>query len=188
MITITAKFRDVKVKAKAIRKAGHVPCSIYGSRFPEPVHIQTDRREADNLLKQKHEGCVVEIVLEGEAVPVLIKDVSRSTLKNEIEHIDFQALETDRKINSTAKIFLKNRENVPGYVVQTLHEIPYESLPEDIIESVTIDLTALPAGGRVTVGDLGFGENSKIKPLVSPESIVLRLKEAKKSAYVTRTE
>lgn len=181
---ITAYQRDKTKKAKALRKEGYVPCSIYGRHLPETLHFQIKKREADALLKKKSEGSVVEILLDETSYPALIKDVAHNFIKGETEHIAFHALvfKGDQLIQNAARVTLLNSENVPGFVVWTLREIPYESLAEHIIDEVTVDMADLQPGSRVTVADLRVSENPNLKLLVEPDSVVLRIKEPRRGA------
>lgn len=53
-------------------------------------------------------------------------------------------------------------------------EIPYASLPEDMIDTITIDLDGMAEGTILTVGEIPELKSDKIELLVDPESIVLR--------------
>ena len=117
---------------------------------------------------------------------MLIKEISRNTVKDEIEHIAFLVLEEGRKVNTAAKIVLLNKDKISGYVSQVLFRIPYSALPADLVETVTVDLTELQAGRRLTVKNLPIARNNKVELLLSPESPVLGIVE--KRAQVGKVE
>lgn len=188
MDTIQANVRDPKVKAKALRKAGYLPCSIFGAQLPQSISIQVNQTEAERLLRTKGIGSTVEVELPREKHLVLIKDVTRNTLKNEIENIEFQALKAGVKVNSSAPIVLINREKVPGFIGQILFEIPYSALPKDLLDTIVIDLEQVPANGRVMVKDLELASNENIQLLLDSESVILTIEEAKRGGEVEETE
>ncbi|MFR7894446.1 MAG: hypothetical protein ACLU38_10640 [Dysosmobacter sp.] len=72
-------------------------------------------------------------------------------MSGQVEHFGFQALSANKKVNSVTHIFLKNTELVPGTLEQMLFEVPFASLPADMIDAVTVDLDGMPAGTTVTV-------------------------------------
>ena len=183
MITLSVKTRDIGVKAKALRKTGYIPGCIYGPNLPESIPIQIEKRLAVSVLKKKGEGGVVNISLNDKNIYVLIKDISRSVSNYSLENINFLALEAERQIVSTAKVIVRNRENIAGYAILLTDEIPYQALPADIIESVIIDLTKIPADGRVTVNDLDISCNKKLKLLVPENRVIIKVNEIRKASY-----
>lgn len=186
MNTIRAEIRSPQTKAKAVRKAGRIPCCIFGPRLSESLSIQISKADAEKFLKSDSVGCKAEIELGEKRKPVLIKEISLNSVKGEIEHIAFLQLEEGRKVKTSAKIVLLNKDKVPGYVSQVLFRIPYSALPADLVESVTVDLAALPVGRRLTVKDLPIARNDKIELLLSTESPVLSIVE--KRAQVRKAE
>lgn len=186
MNTIRAEIRSPQTKAKTLRKTGSVPCCIFGPSLSETLSIQISQADAEKLLKTGGEGCKAELELDDGKKTVLIKEISRNTVKDEIEHIAFLMLEEGRKVNTTAKIVLLNKDKISGYVSQVLFRIPYSALPADLVETVTVDLTELQVGRRLTVKDLPIARNNKVELLLSTESPVLGIVE--KRAQVRKVE
>lgn len=186
MNPIRAEIRSPQTKAKTLRKTGSVPCCIFGPSLSETLSIQISQADAKKLLKTSGEGCRTEIELGEVKKAVLIKEISRNTVKDEIEHIAFLMLEEGRKVNTSAKIVLLNKDKIPGYVSQSLFRIPYAALPADLVETVTVDLAALQIGRRLTVKDLPIAQNKKVELLLSTESPVLSVVE--KRAQVRKAE
>lgn len=175
MNTISAEIRNPQTKAKSLRKAGLVPCCIFGPRLQKSLSIQIPQDDAEKLLREKHKGSKLEIGVGGEKMTVLIRDISRNPVKDGIEHISFQALAADKKVNTAARVVLLNKDKVSGYVSQALFEIPYAALPADLVDTVTVDLADLQAGGRCTVEDLAIAKNDRIELLLDKDSLVLSI-------------
>ena len=102
-----------------------------------------------------------------------------NTVNNEILHLGFQALTADEKVNSVIHLILANDDKVEGPLEQMQFEIPYASLPGDMIDTVTVDLEGMPAGTVLTIGDIPELNSDKIDLQVDPESIVLRINNRK---------
>lgn len=99
-----------------------------------------------------------------------------------MEHFSFQALAADQKVNSITHIFLKNKDVVPGVLEQMIFEVPFSSLPADMIDTVTIDLEGLSAGTILTVNDIPEFRNERIELQIKGDSVVLRINDKKRAA------
>lgn len=179
MENINVQKRDLTVKAKKMRRMGIVPGSVFGKSLPESISIQMEEVAARKLVRLKREGSKLILNIDGQTVPVQIKEKSLNTVNNEILHLTFQALTADEKVNSVIHLILANEDKVKGTLEQMHFEIPYASLPEDMIDTITIDLDGMPAGTILTVGDIPELNSDKIDLQVDPESIVLRVSSRK---------
>lgn len=182
MDLITVQKRNPGEKAKKLRRTGLVPCSIFGGNLPESISIQMEEVMARKLVRSKREGSKLQLNLDGQTIPVQIKEKEQNSLNNEIVHISFQALSADQKVNSVIHIILKNSDLVAGPLEKMLLEIPYASLPADMIDTVTVDLEGIPVGTVLTVADIPELKSEKIDLQVDTSSIVLRVNDKIRSA------
>ena len=182
MNVITVDKRDFTVKAKQLRRSGIVPGSVFGGPLTDSVSLQMDEAAARKLIRSKREGSKLKLDLDGEIIPVQIKEKSVNTLNKEILHISFQALKADQKVNSVIHIILKNTEKITDSLERMLMEIPYASLPEDMIDTITIDVDGMDAGSIITVGDIPELKSEKIELQAGTEEIVLRIIDKKHAA------
>ena len=106
MDMITVEKRDFAVKAKKLRRLGLVPGSVFGGPLREALALQLEEADARRLVEQKREGSKLKIVLDGQQIPVQIKEKAVNLLNNDILHLSFQALQADQKVNSVIHIFL----------------------------------------------------------------------------------
>ena len=163
MDMITVEKRDFAVKAKKLRRLGIVPASVFGGPLREALALQLEEADARRLVEQKREGSKLKIVLDGQQIPVQIKEKAVNLLNNDILHLSFQALQADQKVNSVIHIFLTNTEKVTDALERMLMEIPYASLPEDMIDTITVDVEGMPCGTVLTVGDVPFPVSWTVK-------------------------
>ncbi len=181
MDIITAENRNVLTKAKQLRRSGIIPCAIYGGSLPESLLVQIDKSAARKLLRSKREGSKVEIELDSKRIPVQIKDIDSNIVNNEILHINFQALEADKRVNSKAQIILENTDKVVGVLEQMLFEVPYSALPSDMIDTVVVDLEGLAVGNVITLEDIPAFKNENIDLQVAADSMILKISDRKSS-------
>ena len=186
MDVITVQKRDIGAKTKYLRRSGFVPGNIFGGTLQESIPIQMDETAARKLIRLKREGSKLQLVLDGQIIPVQIKEKTQNTLNNEIVHISFQALSADQKVNSIIHIMLKNEDVLAGTVEKMMLETPYASLPADMIDTVTINLEGVPVGSVLTVGDISEFQNEKINLQVDADSIILRIHDEKRAAAQTQ--
>lgn len=188
MGNINVQKRDLTVKAKKMRRNGMVPGNVFGSSITEPISIQMEETVARKLIRQKREGSKISLDVEGLIVPVQIKEKSLNTLSGEILHISFQALVADEKINSVIHILIENDKKIGGQMEKMLLEIPYSSLPGDMIDTITIDVEGLKNGDILTVKDIPELTSDKIELHVDTDEMVLRISEKQQNAQTLPEE
>ncbi len=188
MESICVQKRDVAVKAKKLRRLGQIPAVIFGTAIEESIPIQLEERKARQLIRTKREGSRLEIEVEGQVIPVQIKEKRVNLLNNEIEHLSFQTLTRGEKVNSVIHIILANDDKVSGTIERMLLEIPYASMPRNMIDTVTLDLDGVRTGSIITVRDIPALMNDKIELKVDPDSIVLRISEPRRGVANAETE
>ena len=180
MDIIKVEKRDPQAKAKQLRRAGIVPCCVYGGGLPDSLSIQMGQQTAEQLMRVKREGSKVRLDLDGKLIPVQIKEKTRNFADSKIEHIQFQALQADQKVNSVAHIFLKNAETVPGVLEHILFEVPFSALPGDMIDTVTVDLEGMAVGTVLTVRDIPEFQDERVELQIKSDSAVLRIGDKKR--------
>ena len=141
-----------------------------------------DEAAAHRLIRQKREGSKLKLDLDGQVIQVQLKEKTINTLNNEILHISFQALKANQKVNSVIHIILKNTEKITDSLEKMLLEIPYASLPGDMIDTITIDVDGMPAGTVLTVGGIEELKSEKIDLQTGTDEIVLRIIDKKRAA------
>ncbi|MEG1932200.1 MAG: 50S ribosomal protein L25/general stress protein Ctc [Pygmaiobacter sp.] len=179
MYILAVESRDAAAKAHQLRRAGVVPCVISGGLLPEAISVQITKMASEKLFKSNRQGSRIQIKLNDQVIPVQIKEKAWNSLGTEITHICFQALKADQKVNSVVHIILQNPEKVLGSLEKMLLEIPYAAFPEDMIDTIAIDLEGLPMRTVVTVGDLAEFKTGKLELLVDTDSIIFRTNEKK---------
>lgn len=181
MNTINVKKRDFSLKAKQLRKNGYVPGSVFGGPLKESISLQIDAVTALQLVRNEREGSKLDIRLDEKTIPVQIKEKTVNTMNNEILHISFQALTEDQPVNSIIHIIFKNAEKLTAILEKVITEIPYMSLPKNMIDTITIDVDGMPVGTALTIGDIPEINDEKIMLKLDKEDVVLRVKDVKRS-------
>jgi large subunit ribosomal protein L25 len=144
---LTAQTREPhgSPEARRMRREGAVPGVVYGGQG-EPVSIVVDARDLRHALAAG--GQLIELQVDGDATPVVLKEHQRHPVRGESIHVDFQRVRLDRAIQATVLVELVNAEEAPGIVEggilqQTVSELNVEGLPADIPDHVQIDVSAM---------------------------------------------
>ena len=181
MDVIKVSKRDFAVKAKQLRRDGKIPGSVFGGPLSDSISLQIDEDIARRLIRHKREGSKLKLDLDGQLIPVQIKEIELNTIKKEILHNSFQALKADQKVKSVIHIILKNTEKITGLLETMLLEIPYAALPENMNDTITIELDGIKVGTVITVADIPELMSDKIDLQVDPNEIVLRVSDKRRS-------
>ena len=161
-----------------------MPGSIFGKSLPESISIQMEESIAQRLVRQKREGSRLILDVEGQIIPVQIKEKTINTINNEIVQLSFQALAENEKVNSVIHIMLSNDDKLPGQLERLLIEVPYSSLPKDMIDTITLNLEGIKKGESIMIKDIPELMSGKVDLHIDPEEIVVRVTEKKQNEPV----
>jgi large subunit ribosomal protein L25 len=171
-LQVTPREVEGSRATRRLRRTGRVPAVIYGGDG-ESVPVSVDARELRHALHAA--GAVIELSIDGDTQPVVLKDTQLHPVRGETWHVDFLRVRMDVAIQSTVTLELVGAEESPGtteggVLEQQLRELSIEALPGDIPESVTHDVSALELNGTVHVSDVTAPSGVTI--LDDPESVV----------------
>lgn len=168
-----------KNKVDKIRDKDMVPGVLYG-KGEDTKHVQVDRRMFEKVYRSAGMSTLIDLELDGEVAPVLIKEVQMHPFKNEYLHVDFQQLNMDETVKLTLPITLVGRENIqhqPSVLVQQLDEIEIECLPKDIPEDIVVDVSNIDFTTPIFVSDLEIFKNEDIVIFREADDVIASLIE-----------
>ena len=169
--------RDMSMKANRLRREGLLPGHVFGGHLKESVLIQMDRNQAARMLSGKHIGSRMTLSLDGKKLPVQLKEKDVCSQTGELNNVGFQALAADQKVNSVLHIVLQNTEKNTNMLEFMVTEIPYDALPQDMVDTVEIDVDGMAVGTVITVGDLKGIDKAKVELQLPADEIVLRVSD-----------
>ena len=173
MNTLKAEKRDMQTKAKKLRREGFVTGNVFGREMKESMPIKITKNEAERFFKTCTKGSKVTLEIEGQSMPVLVKEIDYDSLKRQILEIDFQALVKGEKVHSVAEIVLLNHEKVTtGVLQQLLEEVSYRALPSALVEKVEVDAGNLKVGDSIKVRDLSIASDQDVELLTDLDAVV----------------
>jgi len=173
--------------SRRLRRAGKVPGIVYGGD-KAPVNIELDHKD---LLRKLHteafHASILTLKLDGGAEQVLLRTFNMHPYKGEVQHVDFQRVSKDKKINMKVPLHFINAEISPGVKQQggvashVMNELNIACLPDDLPEFVEVDMGGLSVGGSIHVKDIQLpkgveailhkGENPVVASVLLPTLI-----------------
>lgn len=164
-VNINAEAREGAGKgaARAVRRSGRVPAVIYGNKLP-PVMISLDPLE----LKQRMRGTgffarVFEVKVNGDAHRVLARDIQLDPVTDRPLHVDFMRFSATTKLNVDIQVVFINEVESPGLKAGGVINVVRRTVellcsPENIPESITVDLAGLDIGDSVHISSIELPE------------------------------
>ena len=145
-----------------LRRAGSLPAAV--NRIEGGTTLVKFDAHAFKLMLRHHtsEHVLVMLELDGKEVPALMREVQYDVITGAPIHVDFGEVSLTKKIRVSIPLHvLGEPEGVKlegGILQQNLRSIDVDCLPTDIVETFTVDVSALKLGQSFFVRDLKLGE------------------------------
>lgn len=190
-VIIEAKKRDETGKrVKELRKKGYVPAVIYG-RDLASMPIALEKQSTTLILNKVSGSTILTIKLDGKEHSTLIREVQRDHIKNEFLHLDFLAVSLTEKLRTNVSITLVGDAPVlkefEALIVAGITEVEVEALPQDLPETIEVDLSGLAEiGSAIYLKDIPVPANVEI--LTDLEELIAVASAVKEEAVEEEAE
>ncbi|PSO50503.1 MAG: 50S ribosomal protein L25 [Cyanobacteria bacterium SW_9_44_58] len=195
-MTTTVKFecqtRPEGSKPKALRRQGFIPAALYGHKGAESVSLMAKEKNVEMLLK----NASVNNTLVNVAIPdiswngkALIREVQTHPWRPDIYHVSLFAVAGQESVEVVVPIHLNGEAQgveAGGVLEQVITELSIECPPEQIPEVINVDVTDIPLGGSLHIGELKLPEG--VTPTEDPEQTVLTIVETRAEKVAEETE
>lgn len=173
------KRTAVGKKVKKLRKEGFLPANIYG-RDIKSIAVQVKEKEFREAYKTAGETSLIDVELEGEAIPTLIHNLQRSPLDKAYLHADFYKVDLTQKVKTMVPVVTvgeaKAVTDKVGLLLTPLSQVEIEALPEDLPEKIEVQVSQLAEiGQQITVGELTASKDVTI--LTDKAQVVAKIGE-----------
>lgn len=156
-LILMAEPRDVHgKKVKRLRREGLIPGVVYGPVVDGTVSVSVNSRDFNKFFMAHGHSTIFTLKWDGGDQPVLVREVQRDPVRQDILHIDFFAPNMNVALRQNVSVSLSGAVDVTGGVLQqVLTEIEVEALPSDLPSEITVDISSLEAiGDSIHVSDL----------------------------------
>jgi large subunit ribosomal protein L25 len=172
-------------KVRFLRRQGIFPAKIYGHVI-DSTAINVDAKSLKHLLARVGSTDLISIKIDDTKNPlrVLIRDIQRDPLNDDLLHVDFYHVRMDEKIKADvplafigeAPVLKKIKNSSVLHLIDSLH---IEALPDDLPHSLEVDVSSLEElDSAIHVKDIHLGDG--ITLLSDPEQMAVKVIEARK--------
>ena len=180
--TLHAEKRETRGKneARRLRAGGKIPAVLYGAEKGKASEIAVDPKVLLRILHSES-GVNTLIGLEGVGIGdtrVMVKEYQLDPITHKLLHVDFYQVAMDKMLTVTVPIVLKGEakgvKQQGGIVDFVNREIEIETLPGDIPENVTVDISELMLNQGIRVRDIHTA-GAKWKPLTDADTMIVHV-------------
>ncbi len=141
--------------AKRLRAEGRLPVVIYGHGH-DPVHASVDTREFEGVVAGH--AHLVEVMVDGQATPCLLKDVQYDYLDRDPVHADLAIVNLDEDVEVEVGIELTGDavglKTAGALLNQQMTTLTVRCKANNIPEAIEHDISELDVDGSLNVSEL----------------------------------
>jgi len=182
-LNLKAEKREIVGKKVATLRANNkITAVVYGHNINN-INVVVNKIDLEKIMRQTSASDLIDLQVDGEpTVKVLLHEIDREPVTNQVRHVDFYQVNMKEKINTDVSLNFVGEspavKDLSGILIKTLDKIEIECLPGDLISNLEVDLSLLKQiGDSLRVKDLVVPE--KITVLTEPETTVVLVEEQK---------
>ena len=187
IISLTAQPRTPgKGAARAARRAGNVPCILYG-RHVDAVPFSTSEKSLWPLI-HTDQAHLVHIALGGNSWECILKDLAYHPVTDRPLHADFQVLQPGEMVTLAVPVKYTGTSTGKargGRERFTIKELTVSCLPKHIPTHISVDVTDIDIGDAIHVRDL---EVENVDIAAPSDQILMSVKRPRVEVVVAEEE
>jgi large subunit ribosomal protein L25 len=173
-VDLQARQREERGKnaARRLRASGMVPAILYGDGVGETTALAVPDRVVDYTLQHLGDNALYDIDLGSGGSTARIVDVQRDPVSGRLVHLDFAPVNMRERIEVTVPLHVVGESpgaEEGGVLQQVAYEVQIETLPGDIPQELTLDVSSLGMNENLTLADLTLPDG--ITLLSDPEEV-----------------
>lgn len=160
METIAVKSREVKGTNanRRLRREGSIPANVYGKGM-DAQSIAVNSMEFLKILNNSGMHNVFSLAIpKNKPVNVIIKDIQMAPVNRELLHVDFQQVMLNEEIHAEVAVKIIGSESLDSnlIIVRQTDSLSVRALPQEIPDSIEVDVSNLHEGDSIKLGDIGL--------------------------------
>jgi large subunit ribosomal protein L25 len=173
-VDLQARPREERGKnaARRLRASGMLPAVLYGDGDGASTALAVPDRVVDYTLHHIGDNALYDIDLGAGGSTARIVDVQRDPVSGRLLHVDFAPVDMQRRIEVTVPLHVVGEApgtEEGGVLQQVAYEVQIETLPGDIPQELTLDVSSLGMNENLTLADLRLPEG--ITLVSDPEEV-----------------
>lgn len=141
---------------RKLRDEGQIPAVVYGRKM-ESKPISISSADFIKTIRENGRNGVISLQVNDENYSVMLHEIQKDPLKNEVIHADFQVVDMSQMVEVEVNVELVGEApgvKDGGVLQQQLHQLSIRSLPGNIPASIEIDVSNLNVLDTVTIADV----------------------------------
>ena len=144
--------------ARRLRADDRIPGVVYGHGM-DPVSVSVGRRDLRVALSGAAGlNTILDLTVDGEVYPTLVKDIQRHPVKRNVQHVDFIQVNLNEEVTVSIPVRLEGEakavEAEGGLVDLTMNELEVVTTPRNIPDEVVVDITEMDMDSTIRVADI----------------------------------
>ena len=172
-IELKGQIREAGNKAavKAVRRAGHVPCTIYGLGI-ENVLFTVDAKDLKNITHTPNSYIIDLELSNGTKMYAVLHEVQYHPVTDEALHVDFLFVSEDKPVTIEVPVKVTGHAEgvkMGGKLLVSSRKLRVSAMMNNLPDVLEVDSTHLMIGKQIVAGDLNFEGVT----IVSPKATII---------------
>jgi len=155
----------VRKQLAGLRADGMVPAVIH-NHGANSIHVMAPEQELVGIYREAGKHHPLNLEVGSDKFLVLIKDAHFNPVKRRLQHVVFQAIRRDEKVEAEVPIHIEGEipaEKIGLMILHQLDEVEVEALPANLPDELKVDGAKLAElHDKITVADLQVPEGVTI--------------------------
>jgi large subunit ribosomal protein L25 len=163
-----------------MRREGWLPSVIYG-RGATNQNLKVDAKSFGELLaRSSSENIIVNLEIDGEGTRLaFLQAIQHDPLSGAALHADFLAIDSKTEITAHIPAHLNGEApgvKAGGVVEQYVHALEITCLPDDLPETIELDISKLELGDSLHVGEVTYPKG--VRPTHAADVVIVHIGRA----------
>ena len=172
-IELKGQLREAGNKAavKAVRRAGQVPCNIYGNGI-ENVLFTVDAQDLKSITHTPNSYIINLELSNGTTMYAVLHEVQYHPVTDEALHVDFIAVNEEKPITIEVPVLVTGHSEgvkMGGKLLVSSRKLRVSAMMNNLPDVLEVDSTHLMIGKQIVAGDL----NNEGVTIVSPKATII---------------
>ena len=172
-IELNGQVREAGNKAavKAIRRAGQVPCNIYGLGM-ENILFSVDAQDLKTITHTPNSYIIDLKLNDGRGGCAVLHEVQYHPVTDEALHVDFLAVGTEKPVTIEVPVLVTGHAEgvkMGGKLLVSSRKLRISAMMDKLPDVLEVDSTNLMIGKQIVAGDLNYDGVT----IVSPKATII---------------
>ena len=172
-IELKGQVREAGNKAavKAVRRAGQVPCNIYGQGI-ENVLFTVDAQDLKTITHTPNSYIIDLELSNGTKMYAVLHEVQYHPVSDEALHVDFLAVSEEKPVTIEVPVIVTGHSEgvkMGGKLLVSSRKLRVSAMMDKLPDILEVDSTPLKIGKQIVAGDLNYDGVT----IVSPKATII---------------